>query len=479
MIPEEFYPTPDIVIKKMLETFEKKDLRNWQILEPSAGNGAILDYLNHVVSARSSRMYAIEQDPELTFALQGKKYRVIHNDFLSYEGDYLFDLIVMNPPFSNGDDHLLKAWDIMQSGHIVCLLNAETIRNPYSAARQQLSRIIEDNGAVEFLGPVFSTAARKTDVDIALVRLTKSEKTRLNFEFENRTNESHADFSEEIVGDKAAVSDITGAMLRQYEKTKEAYADYVRAKKELDFYSQGLVNENTNISEMADLAYKEATSGISTNREVNLSEAYNEFINRLKASAWLRILGKLNIEKYLTAGLRSNFSSFKEQQGGMDLTRENIFSLLELIISNRGDIMQQAVVDVFDLMTKFYKENRVHIEGWKTNDAWKVNRKVILPYYIEMSYSGKYNANYRRWDEFGDIDKVMCWLTGKQLENIRTLRQSIGEVKIGDSGLHSSEFFDFRCFKKGTIHLIFKEEYLWARFNQEACKGKNWLPGTK
>ncbi|MBL7128508.1 MAG: DUF4942 domain-containing protein [Ignavibacteria bacterium] len=31
-------------------------------------------------------------------------------------------------------------------------------------------------------------------------------------------------------------------------------------------------------------------------------------------------------------------------------------------------------------------------------------------------------------------------------------------------------------FKKGTIHLTFKDDKLWEKFNLEAARGKNWLP---
>jgi hypothetical protein len=59
----------------------------------------------------------------------------------------------MNPPFSNADDHFLKAWEIAENTDIVCLMNAETIRNPYSQKRQLVNRIIEDNGgSVEYRG---------------------------------------------------------------------------------------------------------------------------------------------------------------------------------------------------------------------------------------------------------------------------------------------------------------------------------------
>lgn len=39
-----------------------------------------------------------------------------------------------------------------------------------------------------------------------------------------------------------------------------------------------------------------------------------------------------------------------------------------------------------------------------------------------------------------------------------------------------SEFFDLTGYKKGTLHMTFRDPSLWERFNIEAAKGKNWLP---
>lgn len=56
-----------------------------------------------------------------------------------------FDFIIMNPPFSNGDEHFIKAWEIADNTTIVCLLNSETINNPYSEKRKLVKKIIDDN----------------------------------------------------------------------------------------------------------------------------------------------------------------------------------------------------------------------------------------------------------------------------------------------------------------------------------------------
>ena len=159
--------------------------------------------------------------------------------------------------------------------------------------------------------------------------------------------------------------------------------------------------------------------------------------------------------------------------------------------------MDRAIMDVFDKFTQYHKENRCHVEGWKTNEAWKVNKKVILPNYLgDIRWSSHYSTNYDKYREFSDIEKVMCYLTGKDYDDFRryvqdytyltdehdrkyklmSLETMIKRVRIGDTGEQESEFFYFRCFKKGTLHIRFKDEWLWAEFNQRACKGKNWLP---
>ncbi len=464
----EYYPTPSRIVSRMLDPYADRDLRSMQILEPEAGGAAILDFLADIKKVPHRNLYAIEQDPELVYTLQGKDYKVIHNDFLTYSGDYLFDLIIMNPPFSNGDEHLLKAWEVLQSGDIVCLLNEETIKNPYSAKRKLLASVIDQYGTVEYLGDCFQQATRQTAVGVALVRLQKKGvDAQFQFNFET-TTEKPIELTEELVSDSVAMNDLTGAMLRQYDKTRQAFADYIKAKRALEFYSKGLLSEYANITALAEESFKNTT----TDRQ-----AYNSFVTRFKGEAWSNILGKLNISKYLTNSVMNDFAKFKKGQGAMDLTRENIASLIGMLLINRDTIMERAITDVFDLFTKYHKENRVHLEGWKTNDYWKVNRKVILPYYLgDIWWSSYYSTNHHRYQEFADIEKVMAYLTGRDFYKIRSMQSAISQVQIGDNSEHESEFFYLRCFKKGTLHLRFKDEKLWAEFNLRACRGKNWLP---
>ena len=216
----------------------------------------------------------------------------------------------------------------------------------------------------------------------------------------------------------------------------------------------------------------------------------------------------MGMDKYMTANLKKTFDQFCESQGAYELNRENIFKLIQFVCLNTGTILKKAVVDVYDMFTKFHKDNTVYTEGWKTNSQFKVNKKVVLPCFIEYGWGSKFSPNWNKFDEYRDIDKVMCYLTGFPYENMDSLseagkvkkkelfhrfqyectfgdfehlslQKAVSLVAVGDNSLHESKFFKFRCFKKGTIHIIFKSDDLWARFNIAVNEGKNMLGNGK
>ena len=139
-----FFPTPKNLIKEIT-----KDIKWWLIdgiLDPEAGKGDIVDYIR---SEQADRVIdCIEINPELRATLKGKGYSVVHDDFLTFEPRYHYDLIIMNPPFDKGATHLLKALSIQErGGRVICILNAETLRNPYTNERKVLVKKLDDLNA--------------------------------------------------------------------------------------------------------------------------------------------------------------------------------------------------------------------------------------------------------------------------------------------------------------------------------------------
>lgn len=195
----------------------------------------------------------------------------------------------------------------------------------------------------------------------------------------------------------------------------------------------------------------------------------------------------------MTSSLTKSFDEFCNAQGCYEINKENIFKLFDFVAMNIKTIMDKAVSDLFDKFTKYDKKNTNHTEGWKTNSAFKVNKRVILPEFVTCGYRNYYRMSYYGTSEYNDIEKVMCYLSGSPYEklihynsykcheyteedwqNIH-LEDLINQVAVGDQSWHDSKFFRFRCFKKGTLHIEFKDEQLWAAFNLAVCKGKNMI----
>lgn len=94
---DEFYPTPDSLLDIATKGCDFRKINT--ILEPSAGKGDIVEYLQRKgkENYKEYDIDCIETEPELRMILEGKEMRVIHDDFLTYRGYKKYDLILMNP----------------------------------------------------------------------------------------------------------------------------------------------------------------------------------------------------------------------------------------------------------------------------------------------------------------------------------------------------------------------------------------------
>lgn len=92
----QFYPTPQAVIDRILANL---DLRGKRVLEPSCGDGRIMDALR----AKGAKVYGIEVDAARVIQARAKGHGVVLANFLNTEPGHHdwsdFDMVVMNPPF--------------------------------------------------------------------------------------------------------------------------------------------------------------------------------------------------------------------------------------------------------------------------------------------------------------------------------------------------------------------------------------------
>lgn len=103
----DFYPTPDDVISRALDSLAEVDYTPETILEPSCGTGAWLTEVN--LRWPNARVDVVERNPLNRVVLRGNpRVNLVGDDFLAYDPSAGYDLIIGNPPF--GDDTNKLAW---------------------------------------------------------------------------------------------------------------------------------------------------------------------------------------------------------------------------------------------------------------------------------------------------------------------------------------------------------------------------------
>lgn len=117
-IKNDFYPTPKNVIHNFLDYY---DLKRGNILEPSAGNGNIIEVLRE--RGIKDHITAIELREEEKPSLKKCADEVFVEDFLEHKSNTKYKTIIGNPPFSLALEFMNKCFEIAdEDTEIVMLL---------------------------------------------------------------------------------------------------------------------------------------------------------------------------------------------------------------------------------------------------------------------------------------------------------------------------------------------------------------------
>ena len=470
----QLYPTPDHVIEKMVRGVKQFEVNGrfgrvlGPLLEPSAGFGNILDYLqsesDDLFASRRSRTdypsksecFAIEIDYHLRLVLQGKGYKVLASDFLEYPlNERKFRTILMNPPFNDGLDHLFHAWELLDdNGVLACLLNAESVLSPINRPRQRLAEMINLYGHSEVLGPVFKDSEHPTDVNVVCVWLKKPKQDRVDNIFEG-FEKDNIDWSK-IEPDMLVKSDVIKDLVDRYNGCVEILRKRHREQQMLNIYLSGI-----------SYAVRGSHDQLDERSIFEMKYSIEDQVEVLKSRFWSTVFQRTKIGQRTTEGYRQQFEDGAKIQAHMAFTEKNVKDVLEFFLLNQSEIMTQCVVQVFETCSRYNCKTLSHSEGWKTNKSYKMGKKIIYPYGVKLGYGDYMTVNYSAKDFYDDLDKACCFLSGKAFEKIKPSYFAVQDWLNSDrSGECESEFFKMKLHKKGTVHFEFKDLKIVEDFNR-------------
>ena len=465
MFNADFYPTPPEVAALMLDPL---DLRGKTILEPSAGSGNLI---GECLNRGAAEVMWCEAEPKLRFILTSIRNAIpafstanflqVHHADVSH-----IDLIVMNPPFSADEAHILHAWEVAPAGcEIVALCNWNTIsgwRAPVTAVKsgprlqQQLSHLIDAYGSKEDLGECFTTAERPTRVAVGMVRLTKPGIKASGDEFD---------------GFFLGPDDIEaqGQGLIPYRRSRDIVNRYVEACRIYDQQVEAGVRLRSVLDGFfgGELGLQVTMEGAPVTR--------NRFRKDLQKAAWQHVFAEFLPAQMATSQLAKDINAFVEQQSKIPFTERNIYRMLQIVAGTQDQRVDRAVEEAIDSLTKHTKENRWGVEGWVTNSGYMLNRRFIRAYMAERSWNNR-GVNLKTYgsqsDEIRDLIKALCFITGRPFGEVAQPEKPSNNDVFWPGEWYTWGFFRFKAHLKGTVHFEFLDEEVWAAVNARYARIK-------
>lgn len=497
-LEKQYYQTPTKLIKSILNNRDIREFFNSQeeinFLDICAGDGAITREVKkhiesggeHLVngsyrsSCKNVNINCIEIDPILRDSLKGQGFNVIGEDFEEFKSIPFYDFIFMNPPFSKGDKFLLNAYKLLNgNGRLICILNAETIKNPYTKERKHLKNLIERVGEVEY----YENSFKKTKVEVGVIYLKKP---IYEDEFDLFGN-----LKEEIKTDEEKVQDEFKDKLKKnelmtFDKVDNAINIYRNATKQIFKGIDTIANIKTGLSYL-DKEAQEFNIDMEKFFEVILNsdqeEAKEKTTKIIRKMIWSYVLKFCDMDKYLFSKHKTDFYN-KLDKGSVTLpfTKENILQLFENLFNQRNEYLKKGIQDLFEEITSRHSGNP-YSEGWKTNKNWKINKKIIVNWGM-IKYeswrddgSGKFSLDYNSYDSWvNDLDKVVRKISPMECNTIRQALDNafhcLGDIAKGQTFYNETEtgYFKLKFYKKGTLHITFKDDEVLKELNKIGAK---------
>jgi len=196
----------------------------------------------------------------------------------------------------------------------------------------------------------------------------------------------------------------------------------------------------------------------------------SDVLANLKKDVWHALVERLELRRMLSVKRSKELEQHLEKGDLPDITEANVFEFVQFYIEHLDDMLTEAVAEVFDFL-------RPHRSRHKTNTELEIGRRVILVRTVETGWSGGFRVHYHRQPQLTALENVFQALDGKgsiSKHHYSTLQIAIEAAK---EGCGETEYFAFRCYQNGNLHLEFRRPDLVTQLNRTAG-GARLRPAT-
>lgn len=190
----------------------------------------------------------------------------------------------------------------------------------------------------------------------------------------------------------------------------------------------------------------------------NTTHLKKEIENNMKKNFWTHVVNRTNLKKFLSVKRKEELDRNLTQNAKNlpDVSIETLYSFIESNMSQAGDFLQEAIIEVFNFLRPNWKK-------YKTNKVETIGERVILDCVRSFNMISQYWAQ-----RFSAMETLFYMMDGKASpeypDDIST------KMRDNRDGFVDSEYFTVKLYKKGSAHITFKRMDLVAKINQVAGK---------
>lgn len=260
-------------------------------------------------------------------------------------------------------------------------------------------------------------------------------------------------FDETHIAYRQTVTGLVGAYKQACDEIDQAYDLLLTAQKRLTV-AFGEKNTSFNTTETHD--YHSVGPAMAVRVKVNI-----------RKQAWRVIIDALEIKKIMSKKAIDDLDARMESKDAPEITIETVFEIVETLRQNSREYAKELSIEVYN-----YLMRGLYIAPYKTNvknARRSLGKKVIIESCLRH-YSTGGGMEVTSYSEtiLISVDKVFYSLDGRGVPGgyKSPLVDAINTSKAAMRG--ETEFFSFKCYENGNLHLTFKRVDLVERLNQIA-----------
>ena len=196
-------------------------------------------------------------------------------------------------------------------------------------------------------------------------------------------------------------------------------------------------------------------------------------VARAKLQVWAGLIDKLNIRKVMSSKRSEELSTLlysdKYEWAAAqlpDITPETIMDTIAGMAQSTQDFLEEAIREEYDYWKPYRKSE--YKTNQKSVDSGKLERKLI-------KYSGHYSWMTSDMERhLVALSNIMSMLDGKGV--CKGYRCEISDAVRSDQSCGTTDYFEWKRFGNGNLHLTFRRQDLLDKFN--AICGRNRLAGA-